>query len=134
MIRLFGSGKISEKYMKITISRLKELIKEELNEARGWGADDDWSLRHRYASGNPPVAGGVGDSMTDERKALLQALEKNGMTFNKDHEKTLSDDQLRELLRVMTGSEKPNLEEKLTKADKKRKKELEKELDSIQHK
>ena len=68
MIRLFESGKISEKYMKITINRLKELIKEELNEARGWGA------------------------------------------------------------------EKPNLEEKLTKADKKRKKELEDELDTIQHK
>ena len=120
--------------MKLNIKKLKQLIKEELNEARGWGADDDWSLRHRYASGNPPVAGGVGDSMTPEREALLQALKRNGMTFNKDHEKSLSGDQLRELLRVMTGSEEPNLEEKLTKADKKRKKELEKELDTIQHK
>ena len=30
MIRLFGSGKISEKYMKLTTAKLKRLIKEEL--------------------------------------------------------------------------------------------------------
>ena len=30
MIRLFGSGKISEKYMKLNIKKLKQLIKEEL--------------------------------------------------------------------------------------------------------
>ena len=96
--------------MKLNIKKLKQLIKEELTEVR-YMTDDEFSQRHRYATGNPPVAAGVGDSMPPQRAALLQALAKNGMTFNKDHEKTLSDDQLRELLRVMTGSEEPDLEE-----------------------
>jgi hypothetical protein len=108
--------------MKITKQRLKEIIKEELTKAalgeldipgRGFDADQ-WD----YAR----------TQLDAKIKSVLQ--DKESQVLGIDDKK---------IMRIMRGlnnviGSNPSIAEELTKAEKKRKKELEKELDDLKHK
>ena len=108
--------------MKITKQRLKEIIKEELTKAtlgeldipgRGFDADQ-WD----YARAQ----------LDAKIKSVLQ--DKESQVLGIDDKKTM---------RIMRGlnnviGSNPSIAEELTKAEKARKKKLEKELDDLKHK
>ncbi len=196
MIRLFGSEKFSEKNMKLTIKKLKQLIKEELQKegtmhggaAAEPASDADAALQgvntadviiggviERLESGIDPgvfaraasgpledkvsraADGALIDNFIVPFRDYLYSLEKldKRVAGAKDPKQALSDagavnakrlsQKWGQLVSAMLGPERARewqkakqssrmAEGKLTKADKKRKKKLEKELDTIQHK
>jgi len=95
--------------MKITKKQLKQIIKEELQKEVTYLSPEEQALKKRYAGVERPVATGVGSLMTPYREELLDTLAREGMTMNKDHEKSVTDDQLLNLLKIMIG---PNYEPK----------------------
>lgn len=95
--------------MKITKKQLQQIIKEELQKEVTYLSPKEQALKKRYAGVERPVATGVGSLMTPYREELLAALAGEGMTMNKDHEKSVTDDQLLNLLKIMIG---PNYEPK----------------------
>ena len=125
--------------MKITKGRLKQLIKEELE---AFQVKEEYTPVPQDMLSSPGAAishmdsqlvamdDGLGELMRyidglDDRFARLKVLlQRMVEKFKKDASPT-----------VDAGfRDDPSLAEKLTKTDKKRKKELEKELDAIQHK
>jgi hypothetical protein len=107
--------------MKITKQRLKEIIKEELTKEMISSSDP--------MGGHDAAQWNYARTQLDAKmKSVLQ--DKESQVLNIDDEK---------IMRIMRGlnnviGSNPSIAEELTKAEKSRKKELEKELDDLKHK
>tara|TARA_R100000008_G_C3476321_1_gene111553 strand:- start:138 stop:485 length:348 start_codon:yes stop_codon:yes gene_type:complete len=115
--------------MKITKKRLKQIIKEELEVVNVEEAVE------------MPVIGQGGQDLTDSDVQFAINFIKNQLSDMDQEIEDLADvsvmnrDKIKTLKYVLQQMiRKHNLREELTKKDKKRKKELEKELKAIQHK